>query len=53
MELPYLAIAPDQVLSIFPRELPNIPADYVAVEYTDSRGRRWQVDTDRTVRGIM
>jgi hypothetical protein len=53
MELPYLAIAPDQVLSIFPRELPNIPADYVAVEYTDSRGRRWQVDTDRTVRRIM
>jgi hypothetical protein len=40
-ELPSLAFEPDQVLSIFPKGLPDIPADYVSVAYTDSSGRRW------------
>ena len=52
-DLRLLAINPDQVLTMFPKGLRNIPAEYVEVRYTDSSGRRWQVDTDRKVRRIM
>jgi hypothetical protein len=51
-ELPHLAIAPDQLLAIFPSGLPDIPADYAVVQYTDSAGRRWQVDTDASVKRL-
>lgn len=40
-ELPHLSVGPDEVLHLVPHE----PADYAAIRYTDSSGRRWQVDT--------
>ncbi|BBY11007.1 hypothetical protein [Mycobacterium marseillense] len=48
-DLPHLSIESDQSLYLYPNELPNNPADYVALAYTDSSGRRWQVDTDGKV----
>jgi hypothetical protein len=47
-----ITVAPDQLLLIFPNDQPDIPADYASVEYTDSSGRRWHVDTDKRVRRI-
>ncbi|WP_301149004.1 hypothetical protein [Mycobacterium simiae] len=47
-ELEYLSVANEQSLYLFPNELPNVPADYVAVAYTDPSGRRWKVDTNHT-----
>jgi len=49
-----IALTPDQMLVVFPKDLPLQPAaDYVSVEYTDSMGRRWHVDTDRNVQHIL
>jgi hypothetical protein len=48
-----LAIAPDQILTIFPKMqpgTPDLPADYVSVDCTDSSGHRWHVDTAGKVR---
>ncbi|MGV0624565.1 hypothetical protein [Mycolicibacter minnesotensis] len=49
-ELRHLAVAVDQAAYIYPNGIPDVPADYAAVAYTDSRGRRWEVDTDGGVR---
>lgn len=51
-ELPTLVLEPDHFLSIFPKGLPDIPADYVAIEYTDQAGLRWRVDTDGGVQRL-
>ncbi|MGV0750514.1 hypothetical protein [Mycolicibacter minnesotensis] len=48
-DLPHFAIEVDQEMYLYPNGIPNMPAGYVRVEYTDSSGRRWQVDTDRAV----
>ena len=48
-ELPNLALEPHKRLSVFPHGLPDTPADYAAVEYTDISGRRWRVDTEGEV----
>jgi hypothetical protein len=49
-ELPGLTLDTDEWLVIYqPDRLPKTPADYAAVAYTDSAGRRWQVDTDGSV----
>ncbi|WP_131726078.1 hypothetical protein [Mycobacteroides abscessus] len=44
-----LVVEPDQLLALFPSGGPDIPAEYVAVEYTDANGRRWKVDTNQAV----
>lgn len=44
-ELRNLAVGPDEVLHLIPDELANKPAEYAAIRYTDSSGRRWLVDT--------
>ncbi|WP_328411951.1 hypothetical protein [Nocardia sp. NBC_00403] len=44
--LPVLVLNSDQVLTLFPKNRPDVPADYVAVRYTDESGMRWEVDTD-------
>lgn len=45
-ELAGLALQTDQTLAIYqPGYLPNTPAEYASVRYTDSAGRRWEVDT--------
>ena len=49
-ELPGLALDTDEWLVIYqPDRLPDTPADYAAVRYTDSVGRRWEVDTEGSV----
>jgi hypothetical protein len=52
-ELQYLSLDTEQSLYLYPNELPNVAADYVAVAYTDLSGRRWKVDTDLTVERIV
>ncbi|CDM76139.1 hypothetical protein MMARE11_19920 [Mycobacterium marinum E11] len=52
-ELPYLSIETEQALYLVPNELPNNPADYVAMAYTDLSGRRWEVDTDGKVQRVL
>lgn len=48
--LPFVVIDTDELLVIYQQgDLPNTPADYAAVRYTDSAGRRWEVDTDGVV----
>lgn len=45
-ELPGITLAPDEWLVLYQQgSLPNTPADYAAVQYTDTAGRRWEVDT--------
>ncbi|WP_063001508.1 hypothetical protein [Nocardia mikamii] len=44
--LPVLSLQTDQTLSLFPKDLPDVPAEYVALRYTDETGRRWEVDTN-------
>lgn len=44
-ELPHLSVDPDAALLLTPNETPDKPAEYAAIRYTDSSGRRWQVDT--------
>ncbi|UGT99318.1 hypothetical protein KN246_14695 [Mycobacterium intracellulare] len=49
-QLKGLALEPDEWLVIYQQnDLPNTPADYAAVRYTDRGGRRWEVDT----RGVV
>lgn len=48
-ELPTLVLESDHVLSIYPKGGLDLPADYVAVEYTDSAGRRWRIDSEGEV----
>jgi hypothetical protein len=49
-QLPGLALETDDWLVIYQQAaLPNTPADFAAVRYTDSAGRRWEVDTEGTV----
>lgn len=43
--LPHLSLEPDQIMVVYPRDVPDDPADYVAVQYTDQVGLRWEVDT--------
>ena len=52
-ELRHLSLDTEQSLYCSPNELPNVAADYVAVAYTDSSGRRWKVDTDHTAERLM
>ncbi|ULP36534.1 hypothetical protein MJO55_25690 [Mycolicibacterium rufum] len=52
-ELRGITIHSDELLVIYqPSDLPNTVADYVAVDYTDRSGRRWQVDTDGAVKRL-
>ncbi|WP_218721275.1 hypothetical protein [Nocardia sp. MH4] len=44
--LPIQVLKPDEVLTMFPKDWDAVPADYVAVRYTDESGVRWEVDTD-------
>lgn len=45
-ELLGITLAPDEWLVLYQQDsLPNTPADYTAVRYTDAAGRRWEVDT--------
>lgn len=49
-ELPGVALATDEWLVLYQQDsLPNTPADYAAVRYTDVAGRRWEVDTEGAV----
>lgn len=49
-QLPGLALETDEFLVIYQQAtLPNTPADFAAVRYTDSVGRRWAVDTEGAV----
>lgn len=49
-ELPGIALATDEWLVLYQQDsLPNTPADYAAVRYTDVAGRRWEVDTEGAV----
>lgn len=38
--LAILSLRSDQTLSLYPKNLPDVPAEYVAVRYTDDTGRR-------------
>lgn len=52
-QLPGLVLEPDQTLVIYQQgNLPDIPADYAAVEFTDPSGRRWRVDTEGEVQRL-
>ncbi len=45
-----LALETDDLLVLYQQDsLPNTPADFAAVRYTDSAGRRWEVDTSGAV----
>ncbi|MCA4725433.1 hypothetical protein H8Z58_21640 [Mycolicibacterium fortuitum] len=49
-ELPGMTLATDERLVLYqPGSLPNAPADYVAVRYTDVAGRGWEVDSEGVV----
>src|SRR6476620_7039219 len=49
-QLPGIALATDELLVLYqPGNIPDTPADYAAVRYTDPSGRRWQVDTDGVI----
>lgn len=49
-ELPGIALATDEMLVLYQQDsLPNTPADYAAARYTDTAGRRWEVDTKGVV----
>jgi len=49
-QLPGLALETDEWLVIYQQDtLPNTPADFASVRYTDSMGRRWEVDTEGAV----
>ncbi|OPX12980.1 hypothetical protein [Mycobacterium sp. AT1] len=50
-QLRRIALAPDELLVIYQQDdLPGTPADYVAVQYTDRSGARWEVDTAGAVK---
>ncbi|MEE2853759.1 MAG: hypothetical protein VX424_14060 [Actinomycetota bacterium] len=52
-ELPGMTLDTDEWLVIYqPDQMPNVPADYAAVAYTDAAGRRWQVDTEGSVKRL-
>jgi len=52
-ELRGIALTSDEMLVLYqPDHMPGTPADFVAVEYTDSFGSRWRVATDRSVTRI-
>jgi hypothetical protein len=49
-QLSSVALDPDEWLVIYQQgNLPNTPADYAAVKYTDRSGGRWEVDTKGAV----
>lgn len=49
-ELLGITLATDEWLVLYQQDsLPNTPADYAAVRYTDTAGRRWEVDTEGVV----
>ena len=49
-QLPALVLESDELLVLYQQDsLPDTPADFAAVRYTDSVGRRWEVDTEGKV----
>jgi hypothetical protein len=50
VQLPGIALASDEMLVLYHSSgMPGTPAEYAAVRYTDSVGRRWEVDTEGAV----